>query len=293
MTTPVIPPNGTHPNQPQTPTNPTQPNTEANAELARLEGLKKEIEAKQAALSKRERTFGVEATKHAEERKTWGEKLKAIDKYERAVKDAQINPEALAKTVWGDNWWDKLTEHRLNGGASSAAAVTSEIEKVREESRAEIEKLKAELETQSKTRAEAEEKAAISNEVSRLGKHFASNEKDYKALKLWFQTPEQIGNVLFQRAKWEYENNGGKEFSDKELATLVEGELRSRAKAILEEEKPQGTQSAVESTKSAGERRTLNNDLTASTPADKPKRRTEAQRMEDTLRRYTEGRAKV
>jgi hypothetical protein len=70
------------------------------------------------------------------------EKEKKIQEYENSKLLAAQNPEAIAKQLWGDDWYEKLTEYVLKGGDSpklAQQAVSSEVAQLRAELKAEKE----------------------------------------------------------------------------------------------------------------------------------------------------------
>ena len=108
---------------------------------------------KELALKARETI--VERRKWEGEKKGLSEKLKDAEFGARIKKEGQVNRVAIAKEIWGDKWYEALTEAQLSGGAPTAESVALEFEK---RDRAWEEKLsakdKALEEAQSKARAE-------------------------------------------------------------------------------------------------------------------------------------------
>ena len=83
-------------------------------------------------------------------------KSKAIQEFEASKKRALENPEEIAKQLWGEDWYQKLTEYVLQGGSTKSMQEEASIKAVRELR----EELKAEKEAAVKAK-EAEVQASI------------------------------------------------------------------------------------------------------------------------------------
>lgn len=321
-TTPVTPvtTNGAPKGAAQAPSAPppasAAPETPAELAAARAEAAKwKE------SFEKKTRENIVTRRKAESERASFGEKLKAADEYAQLQKHANVNPIAVAKKLWGDNWSQRLMEVQANGGAPTADSIAFELE---QREAAFDKKLAAHDEALRKAQSEAAAKQT-QNEIRQIQSDIAAygkaNAADFPLLMDRVGGDEKkFAGAIFQTIKNTYDSTSkrdpetgellehGRTMSYKEAAESIENELYAIAEKAhtfekytpklrekLQPPKPSGTVSpsvksvAVSSAGAVGQqpqRRTLSNDLTGSTPSDTPKYRTNAERLAAAVAKY-------
>ena len=109
-----------------TPAVQTQTAPDAQALLVKASERAAKLE-KELTLKQREAI--VERRKWEGEKKGLSEKLKDAEFGARIKKEGQVNRGAIAKEIWGDKWYEALTEAQLSGGAPTAESVALELEK--------------------------------------------------------------------------------------------------------------------------------------------------------------------
>lgn len=132
-----------------------------------------------AQLARREQAFVQEQRRKSEaikaqeasikaQEEAFKAKLARYEEFERLQADALKNPAALLRKVYGDNWYDRLTQYKLEGEQPTPDLA---VQAVRDETRAEIERLRQEqrealekAEAQRKADAEAAAKALAEQE---------------------------------------------------------------------------------------------------------------------------------
>lgn len=272
------------------------------ARLAAIEKERDEYRQKVERAEKKVRINEIEMRKFSDEKKGIGAKLSAHDKMSKALEAAGLtvddllysrtNFEPVAKKILGDNWYDKVVEMKINGGAISADAVAAELERAKNDIRNEFAQ-KAEQE-----KAEAER---LANERAQQARQQLTEEAAGFLEKNWSEYPIFEGNdklrvaqALASYIESEYHRTG-KVLTNKEAADALEGAELARAERLagIEKYKTKLTEKlkpATVSTSGAplqrrteGERRTLSNDLTASTPGQKRTSRTDEERMQAIL----------
>lgn len=282
------PANGAKPSTPQTPAAPVAPAESAEAGALKAELAK--VEASRRDIEKKERDHVVKVRKFSEEQKTLGAKLTRLSELEKRDQQAKLNPTSFLKGLYGDKWYDVVTEAKLNGVAP-ADLVQSEIERVRED----FEKKLADKDAQAKAEREAEAKTAIEEaRASLLGeaKAFVSSaSKDYPIFEGY--SPDTMAAILAQRIETEYNKAFDKNkatgaptlrLSTKEAAELVEQDMLAIAEKaaahekyrpkLAEKMKPPTPAPVVGGPRlqrpEPQQRRTLSNDVTGSTPGKAP-----------------------
>lgn len=128
-----------------------------------------------AALAKEAQKVAREKQALAAERAAKAAELKAkedaiaaraakADEWEKAEKAAKADPGGYLRRIYGENWYDLLTEFKLKGETSAPADMA--VQAVREEARAEAERIRKENEERW-NKFEAERKAAQEAERAR------------------------------------------------------------------------------------------------------------------------------
>lgn len=267
-------------------------------EVAKLEADLAAANGRLSAADKKLRAEAIERLKFKDEKKGIGAKLSAHDKYEAAFKEAgltpddlrssKLNPVPLFKKLYGEGWYDKLTELRISG-VPPADMIASEMERMRETMRAEFEE-RDNKRNESAQQAEQQRIEAARNELATdAGAFLEQSWAEYPIFDGY--APEQVARAIasHQETTW---NTTRKLLTTKEAADALEEAEISRAKRVAgipkyagkltAEQKPAivppvGGTPQLRST-AVSERRTLSNDLTATTPGAKRANRTDEER---------------
>jgi hypothetical protein len=266
-----------------------------------------ELEQRLAAADKKLRVTGIEVQKVGAEKKAFGAKLTAHDRMEKALKAAglepedlehfKLNPDRVLKKALGEKYWDTLVEQRISG-APSAEVLASELsrtkEEIRAELRAEAEAAKAEEQKAAQARDE-QTRATLASEASG---YVAKSKSEYPGFERY--PVETVGKAVAQYIEAEW-NRTGKALTNKEAADAVEWNAvaasfargEDLAPKVIEKYRPQllklteklkpvtvaGSNEGQVSRSSQVERRTLSNDLTATTSPAKRSYRTDEERL--------------
>lgn len=191
----------------------------------------------------------------------------------------KANPDSL-KEIFGANWYDYLTEHKIGGGRLTPEAVQAAVDA----KFAEVEtKRQAEKDTEAATakKAEEEAEAEFTQEVSEF---VAGDPKTYRLLNLHNSAP-----MVADYARKNYKATG-KLASNAEAAAAVEGQLRKAVLDSLTDDlvaewtKAKG-QTTSASTASAAPGSTLHNGMAAGSGTPQIKLSRE-QRKADMLKRW-------
>ena len=165
VTTP--PKNGAHPAQPQQPvTPPVQSAPPPDATAAELRQWQERATKAEALAAQKTREEIINRRKTDSERKTWGEKLKAADEYERLKREARVNPKSAAEKLWGEKYLEHLNTVAANGNAPTAESVAFEMEQ-------RDAKLRAEYDERDRKAGE-ERQAAEQRAIDARVRHFRS-----------------------------------------------------------------------------------------------------------------------
>lgn len=250
-----------------------------------------ELKAERQKLADERRAIQVKMVRqknaHAEEMKakdkTWGEKLSKLSEYEKWEQQAKLNPAALER-LYGEKWYDKIVEAKVSG-APPADMIASEIAKVREELEAKF-SARDEARTKSEAAARQSQDAQVRRELHAEGMQFVKTSgADFPALGD-LGPPDRVAALLTQRMEQKYNSTVEK---DESGAIVTHGQVMTMREAAeeLETEILAITEKAVKHAKYASrftpskspaaviggpvlqqpsqQRRTLSNELTAST----------------------------
>lgn len=265
----------------------TQP-APASAAADPLADREAKLAAREAALEKRDKVWRDEAAKNSAEKKGLGAKLSEHAelkkwKAEREAKDQmrRLNPVAAMEEDYGKDWREKLTAMSVNG-VPPQDLIAAEIQKMRSEWKADLEAERAKTREQT-TSAEAESieetRAMVAHNASEF---YGANAAEYPVFEK-LGDPKRIGAILGQRIEQEFLRTG-KMLTPKEAADGLDAEMFGIVETAVEHEKYkqrlQAKTKAATVTPSSGPsgapqstaRRTLSNDLTASTPGRAPPR---------------------
>lgn len=273
---------------------PTQPNT---PDVASLQKQLDEYRQKAEAADKKLRVNAIEMKKFADDKKGIGAKLSEHGKMAKALEAAGVtvedlmylkaNPDPFLKKALGDKYYDKLVEMRINGGALTADAVAAELERVKNDIRNEF--------TQKEENAKVEAERIANERADQARQQLAEEagaflEKNWSEYPIFEGNPKaEVARAIASHIEREYHRTG-KVLTNKEAAEAIEGAQLAQAERLASIEKyrsklteklkpasiaPTGVPL---SRRTEGERRTLSNDLTASTPGQKRTPRTDEER---------------
>lgn len=246
-----------------------------------------ELKAREEALAKREKVWRDEAKKASDEKKGLGAKLKEYEELrkwrsekEREEQLANLNPTEFAKKKWGDGWYDKLMQAHTNG-VPPADLIAAELSKMRVEFEARLaerDEAANRATTEAKQRSVEEARQQVASECA---EYFEASKAEYPLLETYGDA-KALGAALGRHIEAEFQRTGklmsAKEAADKleasEAARLEKAAAHEKYKTRLQEKlKPATIPSAASGAPrrtEAAERRTLSNNLTASTPGRAP-----------------------
>lgn len=300
---------------PQTPVVPTaQSAPPPDASAAEIKQWREKAERAEAELGKKTREAIATRRKADDERKTFGERLKSADEYDRLRRDGKVSPLNAVSKLLGvppEKALELLNTVAANGNAPTAESIAQALA---DQEAATEQKFKTREEQAENARREAEQKATESH-ASTLRVEAASFVKalvdDYPVFKT-LGDAAQVGAMLAQRIQSSpafARYRGALQYADsdtrvtimKAAADALESQVLSLGVGLLEHEKykgkfaekltpprnagtvpPVARSVAASSVASQGQsqvRRTLGNDLTGSTPGEAPKLRTEEERI--------------
>jgi hypothetical protein len=290
-------------------TSQTQQTTEPKPASAApsVEEREAQLKAREEALNKREKVWKDEAKKASDEKKGLGAKLKEYEelkkyKSEREARDEmrRLNPEYGLKEDFGDNYREKLTKLFVDG-VPPADLIAAEFKRMRAEFKAELEAERAKTREQS-TAAEAAEieqtRAMVANDTHAF---YESSAKDYPVFER-IGDAQRVSQILAQRIEQEFMRTG-KLLSPKEAADALEADMFGLVETAVSHEKYKSKlqdklkpatvslSSGAQGVPQSSQRRTLSNDLTASTSGRAPPR-SEDERRERAIAVFNEVRAK-
>lgn len=313
-TAPVAPPKAVEPT-------PTEPATTGEP----AKDWAKEYRRLEAEHAKKVREHIIERRKWDADRKTTGERLSRLSELEKREGLARLNPTEFAKSVWGDDWHEKLTEAKVHG-VPPADLVAAEMAKMREEFDAKL----TSREAAEKQRAEQAQQAQLEQHRAAMRADaqdwLAEHAKEYPVLER-LGPLDKVARRIAERIEHEFhrgtqrDESGqvtrrGQLLSVQQAAELIEGDLvaiaehaagaaKYRARlapklAPLPAPSPPATVSSQqvpqqsEPKQSTGQqpRQTLTNDIGARTSGEAPRRLSEAERRERAIAAAEAERAK-
>lgn len=267
-------------------------------ELLEAKKLKAEAESARAATEKARRVYAAEQRKFADEKKGIGAKLSEYEQLkkwkadqERVEQQAKLNKSAFLKAKFGEDWYEQIMAEKTNGGAPTADTVALEVARVREEMEQRFEAYKAEQEKASKeaqTRHVQAELKAFTDSARDFAK---ANVKDYPIFER-LGGEQQVAQAIVSRIRAEHDRTSGRDedgnhvpgkvLTFKEAADALESDMIAIAESahdkyktrLTEKFKPATVAPAVNGgpqlRRTEVPRRTLSNDLGASTPGRQP-----------------------
>lgn len=257
-----------------------------------------ELEQRLAAADKKLRVNGVEVMKVASEKKAMGAKLSEHSRYEKAFKAAGLTPDDLEafkaaparvfQKAFGEKWRDAVAEAMVNPDSVNAEFVTTALSQTKEQIREEIRRENEERE-QAAAKARQDADAAAREQIT--GEAVSFLEKSGSEYPIFDGYEKSaVAKAIAQHIEQQYLRTG-KVMTMKEAADALETAEVSRAERLAGIEKYKGRlteklKPATVVAKSEGqvsrgaeaERRTLSNDLTATSPAKRTHRTDEERR---------------
>lgn len=299
--TPATPANGAAPEAPQTPAGAAPPEP-----VPPKPGP--DIDALRADLAKKERLQVLERRKFAEQKKAFETERQSAAELKKTLEQAKLNPQAFLEKLYGPKYYDVITETRLNG-VPPAQLIASEVEKVREEFRAQLEEReKAQAEAQ-KGSQEARIAQARRQLVAESGAYLESAAKEHGVLLAAVQGEGVLPAMLAQRIEQEYSRSEkrdpetgevlvqGRILSTKDAAEQAEAEVLALVDRVVATEAYRARQQKAQASKEASpvfagapkleRRNTLSNDLTGTTRS-KPAVITDEERRARAVARFNE-----
>lgn len=286
------------------------------------ENWKEKFKSLESELAKKNREHIIERRKWSTTQKTEREglssKLSRLQELEKREQLAKLNPAGYLHGVYGEKWADQLREVMING-VPPADMMASEVQRLRDEFEQKLadkdtDRQKAESEASKRNVEQA--RRALHFEAADF---YKANEKDYPIFKR-LGDERAVAATLAQRIESEYHRSekrdpetnevvlSGKVLTAKEAADLLEADLLALAEDAVSHEKyrpkfqeklqpaKQAATVATSASNTGGvkqqvdgkqqsssqQRRTLTNNLTASTPGRTPAL-TDAERRERAL----------
>jgi len=283
-------PKAAAPVKPVTPA-PVEPAPHAEPQPTEAEA---KLKAREDAIAAREKKYADQAKKDARDKNGLGAKLSRLAELEKESAEhakqqqlAKLNPIEYLKSIYGEDYYKIITDTQVSG-VPPAQLIASEIQKIREEFRSEMEAEKKKA-AETQTLAQQQEFEEARNEVVESASRFYDEHKaDYPVFEK-FGNAKRIGEMLTSRIEAHFRETGIL-LSEQDAANGLEESLLDILDAAVQADKykerltpkppsgktvsspgvPQGVQAAG--------RRTLTNNLTASSPSEKPRPRTQAER---------------
>lgn len=255
-----------------------------------------------AALAKKEKGLSLQAKKLSDERAAIEAERKELESFRSQRQSIKMNPAALLEAELGKDWYDKITEFRLNGNKPTAELVAASLDE-------KLEAFKREQEDAKKRQADEQQKQADVERQEAMTKFrsdaidFVKSKGDEYELTALYESEDLVPAIIEKHFNdtTERDEQGrfvkpGKVLSFKEAADLVEKHLEEKhAKARAAKKfqaQTQPTDPVAPKREDPQHRRaTLSNDMTASTPAALPPPRSDEERRERALAAYEKARA--
>lgn len=293
---------------------PAQSAPPPDATQAELKTWQEKAQKAEAIAAQKTREEIVNRRKWETEKKTFGEKLKSADEYERLRRDAKVSPVRAVSALLGvpaTKALELLNTVAANGDAPTAESVAQAFA----DQEAAMEAKFAKREEDAKAQRETQQREATEKDFGTLSVEAEGFVKalleDYPAFKKMGDA-KFVGSLLAQRIQATpafARYRGALQYADaetrvaimKQAAEGLEAQALSLGMGLVEFDKykgkfqekltpakPAGTvppvvkssqASSQGSSQSSQPRRTLGNDLTGSTPGDAPKFRTEEERI--------------
>ncbi len=208
----------------------------------------------------------------AKEKEGFGPKLTRLGELEKLHAQAKLNPEAFLKGVYGDDWYDRVVQTKVNGGAPTAGVLADEIAKMEEKFEA---KLKARDEESAK-QSEAQKAQGLVDarrQVANMAGQFWTAKGSEFPLIEALGTSEQIAQALADRVESHYlstvkRDESGRIVVDGEVLPVqtIAAQWHSHLAKAHEKYAELQKKVAPPSIHDQPSRSTLSNELTGTTP---------------------------
>lgn len=259
-----------------------------------------------AALAKKEKDLSLQSRKHSEqvraERTALQSERKEYESWKAQRQQLKLNPAALLEAELGKDWYDKLTEYRLNGQKPTAELVSASVEEKFEALKKQQAEEKAAQQKSELERQDREGQEAMAKFRSDTIDFVKSKPDEYELIGL-YGSHDLVPAVIEKHFNdtTERDDQGrfikpGKVLSAKEAADMVEKhmeEQHTKAKAAKKFQAKTLPSDPVTSKRDDPQHRrtTLSNDMTASTPSALPPPKTDEERRERALAAYEKAKA--
>lgn len=231
-------------------------------------GDDRQVKKAYALLAKKERGLALKAHDLAQKAEAMRERQAEFEAWNKAKDNAKRDPVTHLKALYGDDWYDKLTEFKLSGGKVTPELVAASVDERLEafEKKQEAQRLKdAEA---AKAQVAAEEAKVLSQWRADVTGYVKQNAEAYELINHFEVHDRVTAKIESEFAKTQ------KLLTPKEAADLVEKDLEERGSKSKKLGKAPATPAPAVTTAEKRtdplQRRTLSNDMTASTPATRP-----------------------
>jgi hypothetical protein len=285
---PIVPPPGAAatPAEPPKVDEPKPAADEKEAKEARLAAakLREARKAEQGALNKLREAKNIQARLK--------QQYAEIEALKQAQAEAKINPDAYLRKLYGDDWYDQLTQYRLQGGTPPVAMAMQAVEQKLEAKLQELGKQVTDTRAQFDARQDADDERTEQAFNIQAADYVKTNADKYEFTNLYGQQ-DQVPALIkleWQKAVAKYEEAlaAGETPEEPKLMSIVDA--ADRVEKYYEDlvaksaatKKWQAKQAAVATPAGPGPR-TLTNDMTASTPNTVSGMLSEEQRIQNAL----------
>lgn len=214
-----------------------------------------------SAIAKKEKQISATARKLSEERAQLQKDRAELEEFRKMRDGAKRNPDPFLKSVYGEKWYDALTEYKLADGRLTPELVAASVDEKFEAFRKEQEAERAKLAESSKAQAEQEYQEQLAQLSDSTKAHVEKNAAEYELINLYgsHALVPQLIEAEFERS--------GRVLSIQQACDYVEAHLTEQVKKATAAKKFQATpgNTAEPKRNEPPQRRTLSNDLTAST----------------------------
>lgn len=230
-----------------------------------------------AALAKKEKGLAAQSHKLAQEKAELQSVRAELDAYKKSKEAALRDPHSFQKSVYGDDWYDKMTEWKLSGGKVTPELVSAHVDQKLEDFQKRQDAERQKQADAEKQRVAQENEQALANwrdEVIEVVKAGA----EYELINSF-----EAYELVLARIQREYEKTK-KVMSAKEAADAVEKDFEERTAKTKKFQKAPVAPQAPDKRNETPQRRTLSNDMAGSSAAlAVPPAKTDAERRQRAL----------
>lgn len=230
-----------------------------------------------ALLAKKERGLALKAHDLAQKQQAHKEREAEYQAWQTERASTKRDPVRFLEKEFGKDWYDKLTEVKLNGGKVTPELVLETIDERLGsfEKKHEAERLKAAEAEQSKV--QAEEQRMLETWRADVAGFVKQNAEAYELINHFEVHDRVTAKIESEFAKTQ------KLLSPKEAADLIEKDLEERGAKSKKFGKAPAAPASADKRFDPQQRRTLSNDMAATTPAAKPLPADDRERMKRAL----------